>query len=709
MLRHQFPALNTAIRSTAFAALLCAPMHLRSQSPDFRNNLMPQPASLTTTSGAFPLQSSLTVSLTGAISPPLQAYTLRTLKRLEDKTGTPFPRQLASTGSITLHVASAGPAIQTLDQDESYSLASTPTRITIEAATPLGAMHALETLLQLAQPSGNAYVIPAVTIHDSPRFHWRGLMIDCGRHFEPMDVLKRNLDAMAAVKLNVFHWHLTEDQGFRIESKLFPKLTQLGSDGLFYTQDDARELVRYAAARGIRVVPEFEMPGHSAAWLVAYPELSSGTVPSSIRRQFGISDSALDPTREETYKFIARFLGEMVTIFPDQYLHIGGDETPAPDWTSNPRIVAFKKQHNLADNDALQAYFNQRILKILTGLNRRMVGWDEILNPALPKSIVIQSWRGEASLAKAAEQGYNGVLSAPYYLDAMKPAGVHYLADPIPADTKLTPEQQKFILGGEVTMWAEHLDATTIDSRVWPRTAAIAERFWSPQSVRDVDDMYRRLTPVSLELETLGTRHLSSEGAALRSLAGTLNPDSLNALRTFAQAFEPVSFHERYQQQHTSQLTPLTGFVDAVVPDPPIRHQLELAAAVLIRFPHSTQPSMTQAFSMTQRTTTHARDTLSHFFQSVGSSVPEVRELIARNPRLEPITPRLEQLPALTQAGLEAISFLTSNTPAPTGWKSRNLALIEEAKKTTTPDVINPVRYTFLQPLTDLIKATPEK
>ena len=226
------------------------------------------------------------------------------------------------------------------------------------------------------------------------------------------------------------------------------------------------------------------------------------------------------------------------------------------------------KAHNLRDNDALQAYFNQRVLKILTGLHRRMVGWDEIFNPALPKDVVVQSWRGEASLAKGAQAGYQGVLSAGYYLDGMRPAGVHYLVDPVPANTTLTPDQQKLILGGEVAMWAEQLDRRSIDSRIWPRTAAIAERFWSPQSLTDVDDMYRRLEPVSLELETLGLHHVSAEGVALRELAGPEHASLTDraALETFAQAFEPVSFHERYEEQHTSQLTPLTSFVDALRP-----------------------------------------------------------------------------------------------------------------------------------------------
>jgi len=172
------------------------------------------------------------------------------------------------------------------------------------------------------------------------------------------------------------------------------------------------------------------MPGHSTAWLVAYPELASGSVPHEIRREFGVSQYAVDPTRNATYVFISRFLTEMSTIFPDVYVHIGGDESPAPDWKTNPLIVAFIKAHNLKDNEALQAYFNTRVLKIIDGLHKHMMGWDEVLVPGLPKDVVVQSWRGEASLFRGAELGYEGVLSAPYYLDGMHPAGVHYLADP---------------------------------------------------------------------------------------------------------------------------------------------------------------------------------------------------------------------------------------------------------------------------------------
>ncbi|MGC9199876.1 MAG: beta-N-acetylhexosaminidase [Acidobacteriaceae bacterium] len=654
------------------------------------DQLMPQPASLHLGDGAFQITSALTVSLPRTRSGRLQRAVLRALRRLEDQTGVPLPRTIETTGPGTLivSVASDGVPVQSLDEDESYSLTVTQSSIELDAPTTVGAIHGLETLIQLAQPSGHGYIIPALTIQDAPRFRWRGLMIDCGRHFEPLDVLERNIDGMAALKLNVFHWHLTEDQSFRIESKVFPRLTADGSDGRFYTQDQARELVRYARDRGIRVVPEFEMPGHSTAWLAAYPELASGSQPTGIRPEFGVSNYALDPTRQQTYDFIEKFLREMTTIFPDQYVHIGGDETPAPDWKTNPRIRAFMKAHGLRNNAALQAYFNQRVLAILTQLHRRMVGWDEILNPALPKDVVVQSWRGVASLAAGARQGYQGVLSAPYYLDQMQPASIPYLADPIPADTTLTPSQQKLILGGEICMWGEHVDARTIDSRIWPRSAAIAERFWSPQNVRDVNDMYRRLQPASVELETLGLQHLTSEDAGLRDLLGSEN---IAALRTFAQAFEPVRFGERYREQNTSTLTPLTSFVDAVRPDPPIRHQLKLAAQTLLAAPTSTSPA-----------TEAARKTLNDFFAQQIAAAPQVLIQMQDAPRLQAVQLRAEQLHDLATVGRQAVQYLSTGTPPPAGWKTASLAKLNQAKK---PSAI--VRFQFLPMLAELVNANP--
>src|SRR5271170_4886947 len=612
-------------------------------SASFVNNLMPRPASVAAAPGRFLLTPQFSASTTAFHNSRLDAAIGETMRQLRQKTGVSFAEQSTSGGlgsQLTIAVQGAGEEIQSVDEDESYTLSVTPTGVHLEAATVVGAMRGLQTLVQLVRPSGGAYELPVVSIRDSPRFPWRGLMIDCGRHFEPVDVLKRTLDGMAAVKLNVFHWHLTEDQGFRIESKLFPKLTIMGSDGLFYTQQDAAEIVRYARARGIRVVPEFEMPGHSTAWLIAYPELASDRAPESIRREFGVSDFALDPTREETYQFIECFLREMAGLFPDPYVHIGGDETVSPEWKTSPRIQAFMREHQLKDSEALQAYFNQRVLKILTGLHKHMVGWDEILNPALPKDVVIQSWRGEASLVKGAEQGYQGVLSAGYYLDAMKSAGEYYLVDPLPSSASLTPEQRKLVLGGEICMFGEHVYARTIDSRVWPRTAAIAERFWSPEKVADVDDMYRRLGVVSVQLEALGLRHLSQEDAGLREIAGT---EHIDELRVFASVLEPVSFHERYDQQKTSQLTILDRFVDAVRPDPPSRCEIE---------------RLTHDFLKRPETDTADRDALRRWFEVMAASVPAVEQQMKQSPLLAEVEVRAQQLPELAATGLEAISFL---------------------------------------------------
>ncbi len=677
-----------SVIAVAFAA--CFGMGLIAQTaPAFRNELMPLPTTVTPQGGSLAITSAFTVGLSGTSSPRLQAAAIRALRRLEDRTGQPLAKQLVggAAATLTLNVISEGPTVQAFGEDESYTLTSTPTSVRIDAPSTLGALHGLETMLQLVQVEGAGYAIPSVTIQDAPRFGWRGLMIDCVRHFEPIPVLKRNLDAMAAVKLDVFHWHLTDDQGFRIRSQRFPKLTDVGSDGLFYTQEEARDLVQYAHDRGIRVVPEFEMPGHSTAWLVAYPELASGTTPTGIRREFGVSDYVLDPTRDETYAFLSSFLAEMATIFPDAYVHIGGDEAPAPDWKENPRILAFMKDHNLDNNDALQAYFNGRVLKILTGLNKRMVGWDEIFNPALPKDVVVQSWRGEASLAKGAQAGYQGVLSAPYYLDGMRPAGVHYLADPVPVDTTLTPAQQKLILGGEVCMWAEQLDQRTLDSRIWPRTAAIAERFWSSQNVRDVDDMYRRLEPVSVELEALGLRHLASEDTGLR---GLLHSGHIEALHTFAQAFEPASFGERYQQQHTSQLTPLTSFVDAIVPDPPLRHKVELATRQFLADPRGKTGNAAQA-----------RDMLLAYFRDEAASVSPVLEEMRGAPQLAATQTRAHQLTGLTRVAEQAIAYLSKGEKPPASWKGASLAQMEDAQKRSAI-----VEFVFLPSLTDLVNAT---
>ena len=658
-------------------------------SAPFINSLMPEPAKLTVHHGSLPWNSSFSVSTPAFHDARLDTAIQRTLRALESKTGAPLSKDIltkAANATLIVDVKGAGEAIQSVDEDESYSLAITPSGAKLQAATVVGAMRGLKTFAQLLQTQSTGYSIPAVQIEDTPRFRWRGLMIDCGRHFEPLDVIERTLDGMAAVKLNVFHWHLTEDQGFRIESKLYPKLTGTGSDGLFYTQDQAREIVAYARDRGIRVVPEFDMPGHTKSWFVGYPELASGPGPYTIRREFGVEDAAMDPTRESTYKFIDAFIGEMAEIFPDPYMHIGGDESDGVQWKANPKIQEFMRAHNLQDSAALQAYFNQRLLKILQQHNKHMVGWDEIFNPALPKDVVIQSWRGAKSLSAAAKQGYQGILSQPYYLDGMRSAKELYLSDPLPSSSDLTPPQRNLILGGEICMWGEHLNALSIDSRVWPRSAAIAERFWSPESVNNVDDMYRRLDVESIRLEAVGLTHLSHEDRALRELAGTEN---INPLRTFASAIEPVSFSDRYQQQRTSQLTPLDNLVDAVRPDPPSRHDIN---------------RLTHRYLAAPAADKEDRASLKMIFQTWIAAAPAIQAQLATTPLLATTLPRAQQLPQLATAGVEALTFLSDGAKAPAGWKQHNLALIEAAKQ---PGAL--VRFIFLPPLEELVAAVPDR
>ena len=337
--------------------------------------LMPLPSSLTRGEGALTVtpasgMSSFTYGFTGTPSPRLQDAAKRAIVRLDRTCGGELRHYTVdhptpASPSFTIQVSGTSMPVQTMSEDESYQLSITPQAAKLSAANDLGAMHGLETLLQLATDEHGACVLPSVTISDSPRFQWRGLMLDVSRHFEPVSNIERTLDAMAAAKLNVFHWHLSDDQGFRAESKKFPKLTQISSEGDFYTQDEMRHIVAYAHARGIRVIPEFDMPGHGTSWVLAYPELSREAQIKILPVVYGEPTAVLDPTSESTYKFIDALVGEMGSIFPDEYFHIGGDEVEGKQWLDNPRVAAFMKKKGFAKADELQAYFNQRLEVIL--------------------------------------------------------------------------------------------------------------------------------------------------------------------------------------------------------------------------------------------------------------------------------------------------------------------------------------------------------
>jgi len=328
-------------------------------------------------------------------------------------------------------------------------------------------------------------------------------------------------------------------------------------------------LIAYARERGIRVVPEFDMPGHSTAWFVGYPELASGAGPYQIERKWGVFDPAMDPTNEKTYKFLSEFIGEMAKLFPDAFFHIGGDEVNGKEWDANPGIQAYRKTHGLKDNNALQAYFSQRVQELVVKHGKTPIGWDEILVPGVTQRIVIQSWRGADSLAGAAKQGNRGILSNGYYVDLGWSAARHYAVDPLGgAAANLTPEEQKSVLGGEACMWSEYVDAENIDSRIWPRTAAIAERLWSPADVRDPVSMYARLPLISQRLERVGLNHRSYQRRMIERMAETASPEETAAVQSLVEALEPVKDYSRegIGAEPTSQ-TPLNRVADAVSPE----------------------------------------------------------------------------------------------------------------------------------------------
>ncbi|HEX5602602.1 MAG TPA: family 20 glycosylhydrolase [Pyrinomonadaceae bacterium] len=629
-------------------------------------DLMPVPTSITFHNERLAVASTFRVATRGHSDARLQAAIWRFMKRLEGRTVLTLDSTLAPDDQMTpLIVQTQGPGkdIPGLGEDESYRIDITRRQAILSAPTVIGAIRGLETVLQLLDADRNGYFLPGVQIDDRPRFPWRGLMIDVARHFQTMDVLKRNLDGMAAVKMNVFHWHLSEDQGFRIESKKFPKLHQLGSDGNYYTQEQVKDIIAYARDRGIRVVPEFDIPGHSTAWLVGYPELGSAPGPYTIERRPGIFEPALDPTREEVYKFLDTFLSEMAALFPDDYLHIGGDENEGKQWDRNPAIQAYMKKNGIKDNHALQAYFNTRLLKILQKNKKKMVGWDEILQPELPKDAMIQSWRGTAALAEAARKGYDGILSNGYYIDLIQPASQHYAPDPLPADSTLTPEEAKHVLGGEATMWAEWVTPETIDSRIWPRTAAIAERLWSPRTVTDVPDMYRRLAVISRQLEELGLTHKRNQEMMLRRL---VRNDDIGPLRTLVSVIEPVKEYRRYQQRPQTMLSPLTGVIDAALPDAEAARKFQWMVSEFINDGPRFQLYHAELNEMLGD------------WQTAGASLNPV---IDRSPALKEIKPLAQNLSQLGATGQEALTYLKLGMPPPRDWREQSLAKVEEAAK----------------------------
>ena len=669
---------NMRIGLIGSAALLLT-FHVEAQ-PQNALNLMPMPTSIQLGVGRLPVDRYFSVAVTGFRDATLERGIDRFVAELSRETGMFLKQKLVDSPSPTLliHAVHGSESVQRLSEDESYELAISESGATLTAPSHLGILHGLQTFLQLVETTADGFSVPVVMVKDKPRFAWRGLLVDVGRHFIPLDVLKRNLDGMAAVKMNVLHLHLYDNEGFRVESKRFPRLQEAGSDGLYYKQDEIREFVAYAHDRGIRIVPEFEMPGHSRSLFAGYPELASGPGPYKVEP--GGVDAVMDPTREETYKFIDKLFEEMAKLFPDDYFHIGGDEVNGGQWTANPKIQAFLHSHGMKTNQDLQAYFNQRLQKILNKHHKIMMGWDEVLHPDLPKTVVVQSWRGQQSLATAAQQGYSSLLSFGYYLDLMWPASQHYAVDPMSgAGASLNPEEKSRIIGGEACMWSEWVTAENIDSRIWPRNAAIAERLWSSPEVQDIESMYTRLDMLSRRLEWLGLTHKSSLVPGLYRMAGT---NDIAALRTLADIVEPVKDYTRMNGLKTvwDFRAPLNRLVDVARPESDQARRLRDAVQTYIASGYRDKAAEAEI-----------RTRLAAWRDNDRSLHP----LLEQSFLLSELAPLSEDLSALAAAGLLALDYLDESTTSPNSWRAQQLALVERAK---TPRanlvlmVVEPVR-----------------
>ena len=648
--------------------LLLAGLTSSAQIQKEQLNLMPWPQSIVLNEGNFTLTKNFKVNVTGNPNPRIFGGVTRFLRRLDGRTGIFFEQGFITklnevpTAELQINCTKSGKI--GLYEDESYHLDIRKNNIIINATSDLGALHGLETLLQLLQNNNSSFYFPNTQISDFPRFTWRGLMIDASRHFQPVDVIKRNIDGLAAMKMNVFHWHLVDDQGWRIEMKKHPKLIELASDGMYYTQEEIKNIVKYADERGILIVPEIDVPGHGSAILTAYPEIGSkvitltgGTSEKNIQgtaiatygieRNAGIFSPTLDPSNPKTYQLLSELFDEVCPLFPGAYFHIGGDENEGKDWDANPKIQAFKKKNNLATNHELQTYFTMQLVPMLKKHGKQLMGWEEILTKNMSKEAIIHSWRGPnegvvagQSLVDAVKKGYKTVLSNGFYIDLMYSVESHYLNDPMPKGADLSTEEKARILGGEATMWTELATPTTIDSRVWPRTAAIAERLWSAENITDVANMRKRLDGISFRLEELGLTHIRNKEVILRNVA---NNQNTQALDEFTNVCEPLKGYKRNKGGTEYQMySPFTLFADACTPD--AKDSLAFDAAVTQYLANKSPENKAKVIA---------------FFNKWITMNKGLLELSANAPLIQPILPLSKKL---TDASQELILVLENKS-----------------------------------------------
>ena len=551
-------------------------------------NVMPLPSKTEMGNQKLRITSKFNIQLTAlSTDKVIEAASNRLLQRLNKRTLAYFEEEQVvlneskTNPTLTIEVKNKVEPTQ-IGVDESYLLTVDDKSIQLKADNTLGALRGIETLLQLTNSDEIGYYFPEVKIADTPRFKWRGMMVDVARHFIPIDILKRNIDAMAMVKLNVLHLHLSDDEGFRVESKVYPKLHELGSNGQFYSQSELKSLINYASGRGIMVYPEFDLPGHSTSWFAGYPELASKEAIYKPGHRFKIKEGTpiseavgvimksatptLNPTKEATYKFLEKFVAEMAALFPSPYFHIGADENNGAAWLENPQIAKFMTEKGMKEPQQLQAYFVKRMYEILKKNKKTTIGWEELFDTQLPKDVVVQIWGaiGEKrpKPAQMIEQGNNILISKGFYLDYFLPAYIHYANPHIPAEANAN------ILGGEAALWSELVDENSFEGRAWLRTATVAERLWSPESVKDIDDMYRRLYILSDQLEENGLNHRLNSIRMLSTLSSgqdVQNPllilETLAPARGYGRLLSSFTAAERtkFQQVPLVDLRDLVG------------------------------------------------------------------------------------------------------------------------------------------------------
>ena len=507
--------------------------------------VFPQPRQIDLAEGVFTLDTaSAIISNDGKLGEMLATY-------LRPATGFALPVAALSDGAITfpdnaivLRLDDA-PALS----DEAYTLTVSPANVLLSASTAVGLIHAMQTLRQLLPPQilssrqvhDIEWEIPALSISDAPAFGWRGLHLDVGRHMFAVDEIKQFIDLLTFYKYNTFHWHLTEDQGWRIEIKKYPRLTEVGAyrqetvlpktrdqyDGVpyggFYTQDEIRAVVAYAAERGITVVPEIEMPGHAVAALTAYPELGCAGKDYQVRTNWGIAKDIYCAGKDQVFSFLQDVLTEVMELFPGEYIHIGGDEAPKKLWKSCPACQARIKAEGLADEHELQSWFIRQIDDWLTARGKRLIGWDEILEGGLASNATVMSWRGSQGGIEAANAGHDAVMTPTTYcyldyyqhedFDSEPPALSHYLPleqvyQFVVVPEGIAPGKRHHILGGQGNIWTEFIPTfDQVQYMAFPRAIAIADILWNHPEERDYDSFTARLEKHLACLDTLNVNY----------------------------------------------------------------------------------------------------------------------------------------------------------------------------------------------------------